>query len=283
MKARSGLLTLGLLLALAQGAAPAAAQSAPGYRIGIDDVLSIYVWDNKNTDQTVFVRPDGKISLPLAGEVEVRGMTVAELETRLTELYQRTIKAARVTVIVKEIRSRPIFFIGGVGRTGPMQLTQDWTLLQAVSAAGGLLPQADLEAAYILRTFAHYVRDGLIPNMFPDGAREGLYHTADASLWFFHAVAKYVEATGDRDTLRSLVPTLVEIARRHLAGTRFGIGVDPADGLLRQGAEGYQLTWMDAKVDGWVVTPRRGKAVEIKTTCTQPAAFGIDEAKALLR
>ena len=119
------------------------------------------------------------------------------------------------------------------------------------------------EAAYILRTFAHYVRDGLIPNMFPDGAREGLYHTADASLWFFHAVAKYVEATGDRDTLRSLVPTLVEIARRHLAGTRFGIGVDPADGLLRQGADGYQLTWMDAKVDDWVVTPRRGKAVEI--------------------
>ena len=149
MKARSGLLTLGLLLALAQGAAPAAAQSAPGYRIGIDDVLSIYVWDNKDTDQTVFVRPDGKISLPLAGEVEVRGMTVAELETRLTELYQRTIKAARVTVIVKEIRSRPIFFIGGVGRTGPMQLTQDWTLLQAVSAAGGLLPQADLEAARV--------------------------------------------------------------------------------------------------------------------------------------
>ena len=56
---------------------------------------------------------------------------------------------------------------------------------------------------------------------------------------------------------------LVDIVRHHLAGTRFGIGVDPADGLLRQGAEGYQLTWMDAKVDDWVVTPRRGKAVEI--------------------
>ena len=55
------------------------------------------------------------------------------------------------------------------------------------------------EAAYILRTFAHYVRDGLIPNMFPDGAREGLYHTADATLWFFHAVHRYVRATGDTD------------------------------------------------------------------------------------
>jgi predicted glycogen debranching enzyme len=119
------------------------------------------------------------------------------------------------------------------------------------------------EAGYILRTFGHYVRDGLIPNMFPDGSREGLYHTADATLWFFHAVERYVRATGDRDTLRALLPTFVEITRRHLAGTRFGIQVDPADGLLRQGAEGYQLTWMDAKVDDWVVTPRRGKAVEI--------------------
>ena len=119
------------------------------------------------------------------------------------------------------------------------------------------------EAAYILRTFAHYVRDGLIPNMFPDGAREGLYHTADASLWFFHAVHRYAVATGDMDTVRSLLPPLTEIVRHHLAGTRFGIGVDPSDGLLRQGQEGYQLTWMDAKVDDWVVTPRRGKAVEI--------------------
>jgi predicted glycogen debranching enzyme len=63
--------------------------------------------------------------------------------------------------------------------------------------------------------------------------------------------------------LRRLLPTLVDIVRHHLAGTRFGIGVDPSDGLLRQGEEGYQLTWMDAKVEGWVVTPRRGKAVEI--------------------
>jgi predicted glycogen debranching enzyme len=119
------------------------------------------------------------------------------------------------------------------------------------------------EAKYILRTFAHYVRDGLIPNMFPDGAREGLYHTADATLWFFHAVERYVRATGDTETLQRLLPTFVEIVARHVAGTRFGIGVDPADGLLRQGEAGYQLTWMDAKVDDWVVTPRRGKAVEI--------------------
>jgi predicted glycogen debranching enzyme len=99
--------------------------------------------------------------------------------------------------------------------------------------------------------------------MFPDGSREGLYHTADASLWYFHAIARYVKATGDADTLRALLPALVNIVQHHLEGTRFAIGVDPVDGLLRQGAEGYQLTWMDAKVDDWVVTPRRGKAVEL--------------------
>jgi predicted glycogen debranching enzyme len=126
-----------------------------------------------------------------------------------------------------------------------------------------LLTGRHVEAGYILRTFALYVRDGLIPNMFPEGTREGLYHTADASLWYFHALDRYLRATGDRDTLRLLLPTLVSMVDHHVRGTRFGIGVDPADGLLRQGAPGYQLTWMDAKVDDWVVTPRRGKAVEI--------------------
>jgi predicted glycogen debranching enzyme len=119
------------------------------------------------------------------------------------------------------------------------------------------------EAGNILRTFASYIRDGLIPNLFPEGDSEGLYHTADATLWFFHAVWRYVNATNDRETLRMLLPKLLDIVDHHLAGTRFNIHVDPADGLLSQGADGYQLTWMDAKVDGWVVTPRRGKAVEI--------------------
>ena len=140
----------------------------------------------------------------------------------------------------------------------------DWGRDTMISLEGlTLLTGRHAEAGYILRTFAHYVRDGLIPNMFPEGQSEGLYHTADATLWFFHALARYVEVTGDRMTLEQILPTLREIADAHLAGTRFGIGVDSEDGLLRQGAEGYQLTWMDAKVDGWVVTPRRGKAVEI--------------------
>lgn len=120
-----------------------------------------------------------------------------------------------------------------------------------------------LEAGWILRTFAHYVRNGLIPNMFPDGKDEGLYHTADASLWFFHAVDRYLALGGTPQIMRALLPKLNEIVDSHLAGTRFGICVDHGDGLMKQGAEGYQLTWMDAKVEDWVVTPRRGKAVEI--------------------
>jgi predicted glycogen debranching enzyme len=119
------------------------------------------------------------------------------------------------------------------------------------------------EAGYLLRTFAHYIRDGLIPNLFPEGESEGLYHTADATLWYFHALDRYLEVTNDQETLRLLVPKLHDIVEHHQRGTRFGIGVDPNDGLLRQGAPGFQLTWMDAKVGDWVVTPRRGKAVEI--------------------
>jgi predicted glycogen debranching enzyme len=140
----------------------------------------------------------------------------------------------------------------------------DWGRDTMISLEGlTLCTGRQREAGYILRTFGHYVRDGLIPNMFPEGTKDGLYHTADASLWFFHAVHRYLRATGDRSTLRQLLPKLKSIVEHHLSGTRFGIRVDPADGLLTQGEEGYQLTWMDAKVDGWVVTPRRGKAVEI--------------------
>lgn len=140
----------------------------------------------------------------------------------------------------------------------------DWGRDTMISLEGLTLTTGrQVEAGYILRTFAYYIRDGLIPNMFPEGEKEGLYHTADATLWFFHAIDRYLAATDDRMTLRQLLPKLVDIVEHHLRGTRFGIGVDPEDGLLRQGQDGYQLTWMDAKVGDWVVTPRRGKAVEI--------------------
>src|SRR5207249_4986870 len=140
----------------------------------------------------------------------------------------------------------------------------DWGRDTMISLEGlTLVTGRRVEAGFILRTFAHYVRDGLIPNMFPEGRKEGLYHTADATLWFFHAVDRYVKCSGDRLTLALLYPKFKDIVDHHVRGTRFGIHVDERDGLLAQGAQGYQLTWMDAKVDDWVVTPRRGKAVEI--------------------
>jgi predicted glycogen debranching enzyme len=140
----------------------------------------------------------------------------------------------------------------------------DWGRDTMISLEGlTLLTGRHDEAAYILRTFAHYIREGLIPNLFPEGKTDGLYHTADATLWFFHAIDRYLDYTGDRSFLRRVLPKLMDIVECHLRGTRFGIRVDPNDGLLSQGQEGYQLTWMDAKVDDWVVTPRRGKAVEI--------------------
>ena len=140
----------------------------------------------------------------------------------------------------------------------------DWGRDTMISLEGLTLTTGRaLQAGYILRTFAHYVKDGLIPNLFPEGASQGLYHTADATLWFFHAIDRYHQYSRDDRTLRRLLPVLLDIVDHHVRGTHFGIGIDPADGLLRQGAPGYQLTWMDAKAGDWVVTPRRGKAVEI--------------------
>jgi HAD superfamily hydrolase (TIGR01484 family) len=140
----------------------------------------------------------------------------------------------------------------------------DWGRDTMISLEGLTLATGrHAEASRILRMFAHHVRDGLLPNLFPEGDNDGLYHTADATLWFFHALDRYVEATRDHALLEAMLPVLCEILEHHLRGTRFGIGVDPVDGLLRQGADGYALTWMDAKAGDWVVTPRRGKAVEI--------------------
>jgi predicted glycogen debranching enzyme len=120
------------------------------------------------------------------------------------------------------------------------------------------------EAAGILRTFAHYIADGLLPNNFPDSA--GVipgYNTVDATLWYVHAIRAYYQATGDDALIDELLPVLADIADRHIVGTRYHIHVDPNDGLLYAGEPGVQLTWMDAKIGDWVVTPRIGKPVEI--------------------
>jgi predicted glycogen debranching enzyme len=140
----------------------------------------------------------------------------------------------------------------------------DWGRDTMISLEGLALTTGRLdEARDILRTFAFYFRDGLIPNLFPEGNKEGLYNTADATMWFFHALHRYLQLSADWATVELLLPKLDESISYHLAGTRFNIGMDPADGLLRQGADKLALTWMDAKMGDWVVTPRRGKPVEI--------------------
>jgi predicted glycogen debranching enzyme len=117
--------------------------------------------------------------------------------------------------------------------------------------------------ARILRTFAAFVDRGMLPNRFPDQGEAPEYNTVDATLWYFEAIRTCHAATGDDGLLKELFPVLENIIDWHVKGTRYGIAVDPADGLLRSGEEGVQLTWMDAKVGDWVVTPRTGKAVEI--------------------
>jgi predicted glycogen debranching enzyme len=120
------------------------------------------------------------------------------------------------------------------------------------------------EAKSILKTFTNYIEEGLIPNRFPDTDGSPEYNTVDATLWFFQAVLRYLEYTGDDDFVyKNIFSHLKKIIEFHIHGTKFGIKVDPKDGLLTSGAEKQQLTWMDAKVEDNVITPRRGKPVEI--------------------
>jgi polysaccharide export outer membrane protein len=137
--------------ALAMAQAPPPLQPEKDYIIGPEDVLEIQVWGNKDLNQVVFVRPDGRTSLPLVGEIGVSGKSVQQLQDHLTNVYEKTVKGAVVTVIIKDIRSRPVYFIGGFGKPGVMQLTRELTLLQAISVVGGVIPNADAEKGFLLR------------------------------------------------------------------------------------------------------------------------------------
>jgi len=118
-------------------------------------------------------------------------------------------------------------------------------------------------ARTILETFARFVDQGMLPNVFPGDGQHADYNTVDAAFWFIDAWRAYLEAIDDRAALRRVYPVLESIIQWHLDGTRYGIRMDETDGLLRAGEPGVQLTWMDAKIGDWVVTPRIGKPVEI--------------------
>lgn len=139
----------------------------------------------------------------------------------------------------------------------------DWGRDAMVSFPGLFLATGrSAEGLSVLTTFASAAQDGLIPNRFPDRSSEPEYNTVDASLWFIYACYKYLKYTGDSAGLADLWPVVKSIIHWYSNGTRFGIGADD-QGLVHAGADGCQLTWMDAKVDGWVVTPRQGYPVEI--------------------
>ncbi len=140
----------------------------------------------------------------------------------------------------------------------------DWGRDTMISLPGLTLTTGRPEIArLILRTFAQYVDQGMLPNRFPDAGETPEYNTVDATLWYFEAVQHYYKATQDDDLLTELFPVLAEIIDWHCRGTRYNIHLDSADGLLYAGDQGLQLTWMDAKVGDWVVTPRTGKPIEV--------------------
>src|SRR6266516_197258 len=140
----------------------------------------------------------------------------------------------------------------------------DWGRDTMISLPGLTLATGRSETTgRILKTFASFVSQGMLPNVFPGAGDSPEYNTADASLWFFEAWRAYFDETGDIAALREAFPLLSDMIEWHQKGTRYGIGTDSADGLLRAGVAGMQLTWMDAKVGDWVVTPRIGKPVEI--------------------
>lgn len=140
----------------------------------------------------------------------------------------------------------------------------DWGRDTMIALPGLTLATKRFDTALrILNTFAKYVDQGMLPNVFPGTGDKPEYNTVDAALWYIEAWRAYIATTGEIDSLKQVFPILVEIINWHIKGTRYQIKVDEADGLLYAGESGVQITWMDAKVGDYVVTPRIGKPVEI--------------------
>jgi len=140
----------------------------------------------------------------------------------------------------------------------------DWGRDTMISLPGLALSTGRPEIAReVLLSYGRYVDQGMLPNHFPEAGRAPDYNTVDATLWYFEAARKYFEATQDLTFVQELFPTFAAIIDAHVQGARYNIKVDPADALLTAGTPGVQLTWMDAKIGDWVVTPRTGKAVEV--------------------
>ena len=140
----------------------------------------------------------------------------------------------------------------------------DWGRDTMISLPGLCLTTGRFDIArFLLETFGQYLSQGMLPNVFPNANQAPNYNTLDATFWYFPAIAHYCQQTQDWSLLEQLFPALTDVITWHQRGTRYGIHWDDQDGLMAGGEAGVQLTWMDAKVGDWVVTPRRGKPVEI--------------------
>ena len=173
---------------------------------------------------------------------------------------ERLVLAADQFLVRRPLATDP----GGLSIIAGYHWFGDWGRDTMIALPGLTLSTGRPEAARrILTTFAGFVDGGMLPNVFPDAGERPEYNTVDAALWYVEAMRAYHEATRDDGALRELFPALEQIVRAYAAGTRYGIRVDEADGLVTAGEPGVQLTWMDARVGDRVVTPRTGKPVEI--------------------
>ncbi len=151
----------------------------------------------------------------------------------------------------------------------------DWGRDAFISLPGLCLVTGRLDVAWqIIASFSAHVSEGMVPNRFPDVGEQPEYNTIDASLWFIHAIDRYLAASQDEDRVRETAwPAVKQILDGYRRGTRYGIRMDE-DGLIKGGVPGAQLTWMDAKVGDWVVTPRHGKPVEIQALWVRALEVG---------
>ncbi|AWB43120.1 glycogen debranching protein [Paenibacillus sp. CAA11] len=203
---------------------------------------------------------DDRDGFTIASEYKQRMVGLAALAGYGDSLADRLVQAADHFIVHRESTGLKTVLAGYPWFT-------DWGRDTMIAFPGVALATRRFgEAREILESFAHYVRRGLIPNMFPDDGQEPYYNTVDASLWYFHAIYEYLRYTGepsDYEFVRTkLYPALKEIEAAYRTGTDFSIQMDE-DGLIRAGSGLDQVTWMDVRVGDWVVTPRHGKPVEI--------------------
>ena len=222
---------------------------------------------------------DDKIALSEREQYENSLLTQSKATQSTPAAIQQLVLAADQFVVNRDIVANPVeksrkqpdekdekavAFIEGKTIIAGYPWFGDWGRDTMIALPGLTLATHRPEIAQpILRTFARYLDQGMLPNNFPEANDTPAYNTVDAILWYFEAIRAYIEATEDVELLEELFSPLQEVINWHIKGTRYNIKLDSSDGLIYAGQSGHQLTWMDAKADDWVVTPRIGKPIEI--------------------